>query len=345
MNRKEGMHMLERLQSWREAIGNTPLVELKHNKIQLFAKLESHNYTGSVKIRPAYTILEAAIARGEITEETTVIESSSGNFAIALASLCRRLGIRFIPVIDPNINPLYEKLLRSLSPRVEKVTVRDQTNGYLLSRLKRIEQLKAEIEGAFWTNQYDNPDSVRSHYEGVGKELAEALPRIDYVFIGTSSCGTLAGVSRRIKESHPAARIIAVDTEGSAIFGDTPRKRLIPGIGSSIVPPNLREAQIDDIILVPEAATVAGCNRLMREHALFVGGSSGTVYAALSRYFENWASGGAKPVVAFICADGGMAYMDTLYNPEWTAQLTSSGAPEAPWPSVREAAGGRRPGH
>jgi len=330
------MHMLERLQAWREAIGNTPLVELRDDKVRLFAKLESHNYTGSVKIRPAYTILEAAIARGDITETTTVIESSSGNFAIALASLCRRLGIRFIPVIDPNINPLYEKLLRSLSPRVEKVTERDRTSGFLLSRLKRIEQLREEIEGAFWTNQYDNPDSVRSHYEGVGRELAESLPRLDYVFVGTSSCGTLAGVSRRIRESHPDAQIIAVDTEGSAIFGDTPRKRLIPGIGSSIVPANLSQAHVDEAILVPEAATVEGCQQLMRDHALFVGGSSGTVYAAVRRYFADQSptGDGGKPVVAFICADGGMAYMDTIYNPEWTARLTADAAPAASWPDV-----------
>ncbi|MGB8956971.1 MAG: pyridoxal-phosphate dependent enzyme, partial [Tumebacillaceae bacterium] len=114
--------MLKKLQSLSHLIGNTPLLQLEDARLNLYCKMELHNLMGSVKVRPAYYILQEAIKRGEIDEDTTVIESSSGNFAIALATLCKRMGIRFMPIIDPNINPSYERLLRSISSDVIKVT-------------------------------------------------------------------------------------------------------------------------------------------------------------------------------------------------------------------------------
>src|SRR2546428_11927450 len=94
----------------------------------------------------------------------------------------------------------------------------------------------------------------------------------------------MAGMSRRLKERSPKVRIVAVDPQGSVIFGDTPRKRHIPGVGSSIVPPLLSHARIDDVVLIPERETVAACRELLTTHGMFVGGSSGTAFAAGKRY-------------------------------------------------------------
>lgn len=308
--------MLEKLRSLGHMIGNTPLVKLDLDQIELFVKLEYQNLTGSVKVRPAYYILEAAIKRGEITPQTTLIESSSGNFAIALATLCKRIGIQFIPVIDPNINPIYENYLHTLTDHVDKVQERDKTNGFLLSRLNRVNAYLEDIKDSYWTNQYGNPDCVKGHYYGLGSEIADSFDELDYAFIGAGSTGTIAGVSMRLKEKFPAIQIIAVDTEGSVIFGDKPKKRFIPGIGSSIVPPNLSQAQIDEVILVPEWNAIEGCYRLLEEHSLFGGGSTGSVYYAIRNYFKG-KSFVKKPKVIFICADNGMAYMDTVYNQNW----------------------------
>ncbi|HEU4963631.1 MAG TPA: 2,3-diaminopropionate biosynthesis protein SbnA [Bacilli bacterium] len=312
--------MLEKLHSLEHLIGNTQVVPLEHDQVNLFTKLEYQNLTGSVKVRPAYYILESAIKRGEIDEHSTVIESSSGNFAVALGTLCKRLGLTFIPVIDPNINSIYENVLLSLTDQVEKVYDRDETNGFLLTRLQRVQDLLKTTPGSFWTNQYGNPDAVNGHYYGLGEEIGRDFEELDYVFLGVSSCGTIAGVSKRLKEKFPNIKVVAVDSQGSVIFGDTPRKRFIPGIGSSLVPTNLQEAQIDDVLHVPEVEAIDGCYEMLNKHSLFVGGSSGSVYAAIRRYFQN-KTFAKKPNVLFICADNGTPYVNTVYNREWVNKL------------------------
>jgi 2,3-diaminopropionate biosynthesis protein SbnA len=288
--------------------------------MNLFAKLEYVNPVGSIKDRPAYWILKRAAGRGEICEETTVVESSSGNFAAALAAFTRLLGLRFIPVIDPNIAGTYESFLRRLCPTVVKVEDRDDTGGFLKTRLEMVKHLCATIPNAYWTNQYGNLDAAQAHYELTAGEICADFASLDYVFIGVSTAGTIAGVSRRLKERYPNVRIIAADTQGSVIFGDAPRKRHIPGVGSSIVPPLLSHATIDDVVLIPERETVAACRELLNTHGLFVGGSSGTAFAAVKRYAPRM-SKAKRPTVLFLCADRGTPYLDTVFDPTWATKL------------------------
>src|SRR5262245_4810077 len=231
--------LVKRLEQLRKTLRPTPHVPLALEGMNLFAKLEYVNPIGSIKDRPAYWILKRAAERGEICDRTTVIESSSGNFAVALAAFTRLLGLRFIPVIDPNISPTYESFLRRLCPTVVKVQERDDTGGFLKTRLQKVKHLCATVADAYWTNQYTNPDAVEAHYQLTAGEICADFDWLDYVFISVSSAGTIAGMSRRLKERYPKVRVIAVDAEGSVIFGGKPRKRHIPGIGSSIVPPLL----------------------------------------------------------------------------------------------------------
>jgi len=135
-----------------------------------------------------------------------------------------------------------------------------------------------------------------------------------------STAGTIAGVSRGLKERYPNIRVIGVDTEGSAVFGGVPRTRHIPGIGSGIVPQFLSQALIDDVVVVPERETVAACRELLTVHGLFVGGSSGTVFAAIKRYTAAM-TGATRPTVLFLCADGGAPYLDTVFDPAWSSRL------------------------
>src|SRR6266704_4045351 len=298
----------------------TPHVPLAVEGLQLFAKLEYVNPVGSIKDRPAFWILKRAADRGEICEETTVIESSSGNFAAALAAFTHLVGLRFIPVIDPNISGTYESFLRRICPTVVKVEDRDDTGGFLKTRLQKVKELCATIPNAYWTNQYGNLDALEAHYELTATEICADFASLDYVFIGVSTVGTIAGVSRRLKEHYPNIRVIAVDTEGSAIFGGAPRKRHIPGIGSSIVPQLLSHAKIDDVVVISERETVQACRELLTTHGLFVGGSSGTAFAAIKRYAARMPAY-KHPTVLFLCADRGTPYLDTVFDPTWATRL------------------------
>lgn len=298
----------------------TPLVELTVPGVRLFAKLEYVNAVGSVKDRTAYWILRRAAERGDIDEHTTIIESSSGNFASALAAYTNLLGLRFIPVIDPNILPTNEAFLRRMCPTVMKVDTPDSSGGYLQTRLRAVEDLRARTDGAFWTNQYANTDGMDAHYHLTASEVCHDLPTLDYAFIGVSTGGTLAGMSRRLKEHYPNVRIIAVDATGSAIFGGPTRARHIPGLGASIVPPLLTHAQIDDVVIVPEQATVRACLELLWTHGLFVGGSTGTTFAAVQQYLPMLRDRPAATAL-FLCNDRGTAYLDTVFNPEWATRL------------------------
>src|SRR5215471_6369017 len=305
--------LVTRLEQLRTMLRPTPHVPLAMAGMNLFAKLEYVNPVGSIKDRPALWILKRAAERGEICDETTVIESSSGNFASALAVFTRLVDLQFVPVIDPNISSTYESLLRRLCPTVVKVEERDDSGGFLKTRLQMVQRLCATIPHGFWTNQYGNPDAVEAHYQLTAGEICADFASLDYVFVGVSTGGTIAGLSRRLKERYPQVRIIAVDTEGSVIFGDAPRTRRIPGVGSSIVPPLLAQATIDDVVLIPERETAAACRELLLTHGLFAGGSSGTAYAAVKRYAARMARWGTRrPTVLFVCADRGMPYLDTV---------------------------------
>jgi len=302
-----------------EKVGNTPLVSIEMSEfenINLFTKIEAYNPTGSVKDRAASYILRKLLDSGEINQETTIIESTSGNFGVALSAYCKYYGLPFIAVVDPYITNINEMLIRANGAKLVKVQNPDSRGGYLLTRVQKVKELKQEIANSYWVNQYENPLNARAYYQSLGKELCFQIEEIDYIFLGVSSGGTITGVSQKIKENFPNAQVIAVDVEGSVIFGSESRKRFIPGIGSSMRPKILKNAPIDDFVIVDEVSTVNACYELLEKHNFFVGGSSGSVYAAVKRYFADRKL--SQPVnVVTIFADRGERYFTTIYNKEW----------------------------
>jgi cysteine synthase A len=316
--------LLARVEALGAALRPTPVVRLAHPCLNLFAKLEFQSVVGSLKDRPAYYMLRDAVRRGAVRRTTTIIESSSGNTGVALAVFCRILGLPFVPIVDPNIQKHYRGLLDSAGAAVVQVDQRDEAGGYLKTRLAKVKDLLGTLGDAYWADQYRNPSAMAAHYELTGGEIVAALPALDYVFVGVSTAGTIAGVSRRLKEHFPGVKVVAVDAEGSAIFGQKPRHRCIPGIGSSIVPDLLRHALIDDTVHVRELDTIDGCHALLREQQILAGGSSGSAYAAIRRYpFPQ-----PNPSVLFLCADRGTAYMDTVYDPAWVARRREQDEPD-----------------
>ncbi len=249
-----GHELLAKLTDLTRALRETPIVKLDVEGMNLFAKLEGHNPIGSLKDRPALWILRNAALRGEIDEGTTLVESSSGNFASAVAFIAHAVGLDFIPVIDPNISSSYEAFLRQICSDVVKVTERDEVGGYLQARLRKVEDLCRATENAFWTNQYGNLDAIDAHRRFTGEEICAQLDQLDYVFIGVSTGATIAGVSQRLKERFPRVRVVAVDAEGSVIFGGPSKRRYIPGLGASVRSRLLEGALIDEVVIVPERA-------------------------------------------------------------------------------------------
>lgn len=304
-------------------VGHTPLIKFKPkglDSIDFFAKLESFNPTGSIKDRPAYYIINRLLELGEINKETTIIESSSGNFGISLAACCKEKGLKFYCVIDPNISETNEYLIQQLCAGVIKVTERDASGGYLLNRIREVKKFLKETPNSHWINQYANPYNAQAHYETLGKEICDSLPNIDYIFIGVGSGGTITGVSRKIKEEFPDCKVIAVDTKGSVIFGGQAEKRYIPGIGSSMIPEVLKDAKIDEVITIPESTAVKSCHKLLKNHSIFAGGSSGSVFSAVEKYFESKQLKTIPTVVA-IFPDRGERYINTVYNKNWYENL------------------------
>ncbi len=309
-------------------LGNTPVIRMKLEgleNINLFAKLEFFNPTGSVKDRAAHYVLQKLLQGKEINLETTIIESSSGNFGIALAAYCRYFGLRFICVVDPCISPLNEMLIKSFGGEVIKVTTPDENGGYLLTRIRQVKGLLAEINNSYWVNQYGNPYNAEAYYNSLGLEICAEFKTLDYVFLGISSGGTITGMSRRMKENFPAVKVVAVDIVGSVIFGHPPKKRYIPGIGSSMVPQILAHSLIDDVVMMDEVTTIEKCHELLRKHNIFAGGSSGSVYGAIQRYFSEHPVD--KPVnVLTVLADKGERYFTTVYNEEWYTKFINDQA-------------------
>jgi cysteine synthase A len=301
-------------------IGKTPLVRLNRflpeASFQLLAKLESFNPGGSIKDRPALEILENARSRGVIGPSSVVIESSSGNMGIGLAQACRYFGLRFICVVDPKITQMNRQLLHVYGAEVDFVEEPDPATGeFLPARIDRVKKLQEEIEGSFWPNQYSNDHNWGAHYRTTMREIAMELGgRIDFLFVPTSTCGTIRGCAEYVRDHGMTTRIIAVDALGSLIFGKLKAKRLIPGLGAAMRPPLCDVAQIDECVHVTDLDCVTGCRRLVAREAILAGGSSGGVLAAVEKLKDRIPAGA---VCVAILPDRGERYLETLFSDDW----------------------------
>lgn len=310
------------VKNWENLIGNTPLIKLerifKNQKINVYAKLEQFNLGGSIKDRPALMIIQQALHEGKIKQGGTVIESSSGNMGIALAYVCLRYGLHFIAVVDSRTTIANIKILEALGAKVEVVNWRGKTtNSYLEAQFERVNQLLNEIPGSFWSNQHANENNPKAHHRTM-EEIDRALDsNIDYLFCAASTCGTLRGCIEYIKEKNLNTKVIVVDAEGSIIFGGVSGNRLIPGHGSAIRPEIYREGMAHKVLYVNDAECVAGCRFLLKEEAIFAGGSSGAIVSGFAKVKAEIPQ---NSNAVMILPDRGERYLDTIYNPEWVSK-------------------------
>ncbi|MFD8866905.1 2,3-diaminopropionate biosynthesis protein SbnA [Streptomyces sp. NPDC059590] len=284
----------------------------------LYLKCEGFNFAGSIKLKAAIEMVETAERRGVLTPDSILVESSSGNLGVALSMIAASKGYRFLCVTDSRCNLSARLLMEALGSQVHIISDLDPTRGFLGARIDYVRALCDSDDRYVWLSQYTNPGNWRAHYRRTGPEIARQFPRLDVLFIGAGTTGTLMGCARYFREWHRPVRIVAVDSAGSVTFGGKPGRRMIPGLGMSIRPPLLDESYVDEVIRVEEAETIRACHRLARRGFLF-GGSTGTVVSGAMDWLDRHRTPGLTAVA--IAPDLGERYLDTIYQTAWLQDL------------------------
>ena len=281
---------------------------------RVFLKIEGLNAAGSIKLKPAVAMIEIAERRGLIQPGSSVIESTSGSLGIVIAMVAARKGFRFTCVVDPNISPQSLCIIKALGAEVVQVQERDANGGYLGTRIAAIHDRLAADPDLVWLNQYANRANPAAHAESTATSILCEVGHVDQLFVGAGTTGTLMGCVEHFRRFSPWTSIVAVDSAGSVTFGGEAGPRHIPGIGSSRRPEIYRPGSADSEVLIDEVETVRMCRHVARRYGILVGGSTGTVLAAVA------ASASAIPAgsrVVAISPDLGDRYVRTVYNDEW----------------------------
>ncbi|MFE1315872.1 2,3-diaminopropionate biosynthesis protein SbnA [Streptomyces sp. NPDC058755] len=285
------------------------------NGIPLYLKCEGFNFAGSIKMKAAVAMVDAAERDGLIGPDSVLVESSSGNLGIALAIIAADRGYRFVCVTDPRCNSTAQRLMRSLGADVRVITTQDANLGYLHSRIQYVRDLCATSDRYVWLNQYGNPNNWRAHYEHTAPAIAAGFPDLEVLFVGAGTTGTLMGCARYFKQHRRDVTVVAVDAVGSVTFGGVPERRVVPGLGTSTRPELVDESCIDDVVHVSEPDTIRACHELAAR-GFVLGGSTGTVVSGAARWLAEKYPG-EDPVAVAVSPDLGERYLNSVYDDLW----------------------------
>jgi [CysO sulfur-carrier protein]-thiocarboxylate-dependent cysteine synthase len=297
-----------RYRSILDTIGHTPLVELRsfslRPEVQIFAKLEGANPSGSIKDRIAIKMVEEAEASGQLKPGSVLLEPTSGNTGIALAMIARVKGYSFVAVMPDNVTHERRKMLELYGARIIFSDGSLGSNGAV--RLAR--ELVSRDDQYVMLYQYGNEANPRAHYEGTAVEIIEDLPDLDVFVAGLGTGGTLTGSARRLKEYNPAIKIIAAEPlQGDGVQG-------LRSLEDGFVPPVFDGSLLDTKILVSGSAAIRRTRELKDQEGIFAGPSCGAALHAALRV----ASSLERGKIVVILADGGWKY---LSEDLWTRDL------------------------
>ena len=284
----------------------------------LFLKCEGFNFAGSIKLKAAAEMVEAAERDGVLRPGSILVESSSGNLGVALSMIAASKGYGFLCVTDSRCNLSTKRLMQAFGSQVHVITEPADVGGFLGARINYVRALCASDDRYVWLNQYANPQNWKAHYRRTAPAIASQFPQLDVLFVGAGTCGTLMGCAHYFREWHRPVRVVAVDSVGSVTFGGEPARRMIPGLGMNVRPPMLDESYVDEVVRVEEADTIRTCHRLAGSGFLF-GGSTGTVVSGAMGWL---ARNGSQDLTAVaIAPDFGERYLDTVYQENWVQDL------------------------
>ncbi|WP_029068040.1 pyridoxal-phosphate dependent enzyme [Jonesia quinghaiensis] len=280
----------------------------------IYAKLDNLQMSGSTKERTAKSLLDAAIANGDLTPGGTVVESTSGNLGMALARQCAVHAVNFIAVVDERANVAACTVMRAYGAHVELVPTPSDGNR-LRARVERVQELIAKIPGAYTTNQYGNPANPRAHAGSTFPEIcAELGGTPDRLFVATSTTGTVLGCLDAVEATGASTQVVAVDAQGSALFGGQSGERFLPGLGAGFVTDLSRRAHPHQVMRISEQDMIRGCRMLARREGILAGASTGALVAAVGNQLAD-ASPSERWV--FLVHDGGLPYLPTVYDDVW----------------------------
>src|SRR5215212_12141784 len=284
-----------------QAIGNTPLVELKRFSpkpgVRIYAKLESYNPTGSVKDRVAKSLIEAAEAEGAIGPGQTILEPTSGNTGISLAMICRRKGYPLKVVMPDNVTQERTHLLHMYGAEIVYSPGEQGSNGAVAMALEM-----AEGDSSYYMPyQYGNEANPRAHYDGTAVEILEELEEVSAFVAGLGTGGTLMGNGRRLKEENPETKIVAAEPlQGELVQG-------LRSLDDGFIPPIIDLTLLDRKIFVSNRDAIVWTKKLVAEEGVFVGISTGAVAAIAVRVANEIDDGN----VVFIAPDDGWKYLSS----------------------------------
>ena len=296
-----------------ELIGKTPLIELKNiekkNSLNatVVAKLEYFNPAGSVKDRIAKAMIEDAEAKGILKEGATIIEPTSGNTGIGLASVATAKGYRTILTMPETMSIERRNLLKAYGA---EIVLTDGSKG-MSGAIAKADELKNEIDGAVILGQFVNPANPETHFKTTGPEIWEDTDgKVDIFVAGVGTGGTLSGTGKYLKSQNPDVKVVAVEPETSPVLSEGhggPHK--IQGIGAGFVPETLDTQIYDEIVKVPNEAALETANSIAKTEGILVGISSGaSLWAALQ--LAQRPENAGKTIVA-IFPDTGERYLST----------------------------------
>jgi len=283
-----------------ESIGNTPLVELPRFSpkpgVRIYAKLEGHNPTGSVKDRVAKSMIEAAEAEGAIEPGQTILEPTSGNTGIALAMICRRKGYPLKVVMPDNVTEERTQLLRMYGAEIVYSEGAKGSNGAVEVALEM-----SQDSSFYMPYQYGNEANPLAHYNGTAVEILEELDEVTAFVGGLGTGGTLMGNGRRFKEANPATLIVAAEPkQGELVQG-------LRSLDDGFIPPIIDISMFDRKIMVDNRDAIVWTKKLLEEEGVFAGVSAGAIAAIAHRIGGELDSGN----VVFLIPDDGWKYLSS----------------------------------
>jgi [CysO sulfur-carrier protein]-thiocarboxylate-dependent cysteine synthase len=283
-----------------ESIGNTPLVELPRlspkPEVRIYAKLEGHNPTGSVKDRVAKSMIEAAEAEGAIAPGQTILEPTSGNTGIALAMICRRKGYPLKVVMPDNVTEERTQLLSMYGAEIVYSEGAKGSNGAVEVALEL-----AEDPSFYMPYQYGNEANPLAHYNGTAVEILDELDEVAAFVGGLGTGGTLMGNGRRLKEANPETLIVAAEPmQGELVQG-------LRSLDDGFIPPIIDLSILDRKIMVSNRDAIVWTKRLLDEEGVFAGVSAGAIAAIAARIAGELEGGN----VVFLIPDDGWKYLSS----------------------------------
>lgn len=293
-----------------ETIGNTPLIELRSFSprpgVQIFAKMEGVNPSGSIKDRIARKMIEYAEAQGQLTADSILLEPTSGNTGVALALIAGMKGYPFTAVVSEKGTIEKRRMLELYGAKIILSPGSAGSNGAIWLAQELVQQEKRYV----MLFQYGNQANAAAHYETTGVEILRDLPDVSMFVAGLGSGGTLTGIGRRLKEHNPAIQVVAAEpVQGESIQG-------LRSLQDGFIPPVLDQALLDSRVLVSSSQAWEHTLQLREQEGIFAGPSSGAVLCVALRAAERLEQG----KIVIVLADGGWKY---LSEQNWLAQPAS----------------------